>query len=295
MSANEKANHFEQSRTRLLGLSYRILGSVADAEDAVQDTYLKWARQDPNKIDNSEAWLTRVCTRHCLDIMKSSHKSRVDYIGTWLPEPIQTSTNCEFSDNTELACSLTTAFLLMLERLTPKERAAYLLREIFETSYEQIAETLNLQEANCRKLVSRAKLNIDKDKVRNTTPFTVQDQFLNAFQSAITDGNTEPLAHLLSDDIRLDADGGGKVATIKKSLNGKAAVMEFLGRNLHQYWANHDWQSLDINGSRGIVISLENVTTAIVSFSFDSRQRVTGIYIMRNPEKMNLLSKAPIH
>src|SRR5690606_17716218 len=138
--AGEYGQVFEEERPRLVGLAYRILGSRADAEDAVQDTWLKWRLADAEAIDNPAAWLTATCTRRCIDMLRSAHRKRVDYIGAWLPEPIHTPVGHVAAENHEMAATLTTAFLLMLERLTPKERAAYLLREIFDMDYAAVAE-----------------------------------------------------------------------------------------------------------------------------------------------------------
>lgn len=166
---------FEQSRSRLLGLAYRILGP-------------------------------------------------------WLPEPIQTATNEFPEDGLSLASTLSTAFMLMLERLTPKERAAYLLHDIFEMPYPEIAHTLDLQESTCRKLVSRARENIAQSKVRHITPTTRQEQLLAAFEAAISSGSADSLAGLPSDEIELSADSGGKVPTIQQILHGRAAVLAFLAQ-----------------------------------------------------------------
>ena len=245
---------FEAARPTLVGLAYRITGSRADAEDAVQDTFEKWAKADRQSIENAPAWLTTVCTRRCLDMLRAAHRTRVDYVGEWLPEPIETSDEADAAAKSELASSLTTAFLLMLERLTPKERAAYLLHEIFERPYSEIAETLEVRESACRKLVSRAKAHIDSAKVRHATPPAQQDRLLSAFQDAIASGVTAPLAALLADDIRLRADGGGKVPAIREILAGKTDVMTFLSQSLRQYWADHRWRVADINGQRGVVL-----------------------------------------
>jgi RNA polymerase sigma-70 factor (ECF subfamily) len=286
---------FEDARPNLLGLAYRILGSLADAEDAVQDTFLKWARADREEIQNAASWLTTTCTRRCLDLLRSAHRTRVNYVGAWLPEPIHTPIEDEAERRLDLASSLTTAFLLMLERLTPKERAAYLLHEIFDVPYPEIAETLDIQESTCRKLVSRAKANIDQAKVRHTTPLERQDQLLAAFQAAITGGATEQLAELLSNDIRLSADGGGKVPTVLDVLHGKAEVVAFLSKSLHEYWANHQWVIVDINGARGIVLKHDGATTAVVSFAYDEAGKATNIYVVRNPEKLANLGAVAIH
>ena len=175
MLSRTDARIFEEARPKLLGLAYRILGSLADAEDAVQDTFLKWAEADRDAIESPLSWLTTICTRRCLDLLRAANRSRVNYVGAWLPEPIQKPIQDDAETNLDLATSLKTAFLLMLERLTPKERAAYLLHDIFEMPYAEIAETLDIREGACRKLVSRAKANIDQAKTRFTTPVERQD------------------------------------------------------------------------------------------------------------------------
>ena len=286
MIDNDDVRIFENARPNLLGIAYRILGSLADAEDAVQDTFLKWARTDRENIKNAAAWLTTICTRRCLDLLRSAHHSRVNYVGPWLPEPIQTPMENDAETRLVLASSLTTAFLLMLERLTPKERAAYLLHEIFDVSYPEIAEILNIQEGACRKLVSRAKANIEQTKVRHTTTLERQDQLLAAFQAAITSGSAAKFASLLSDDIRLSADGGGKVPTVLNVLQGKAEVLTFLLEQLHEYWIDYNWVFVNINGARGIVLKHDGAAVAAVSFAYDEAGRVANIYIVRNPDKL---------
>ncbi len=286
---------FEEARPALLGLAYRILGARADAEDAVQDTFLRWMCADRNGIENKWAWLTTVCTRRCLDLLQVAHRTRVNYVGAWLPEPIHTPTDGNVQDHLERASSLTTAFLLMLERLTPKERAAYLLHEIFDSSYAEIAETLDIRETACRKLVSRAKSNIDQTKVRHTTPLAQQDQLLTAFQTAIESGATAPLVSLLAEEIQLDADGGGKVPSLLEALHGKDAVIGFLCERLHEYWADYLWLTVDINGARGVVLKTGDAVHAAVSFAYDGADKVTNIFIVRNPDKLTHLDAVVIH
>lgn len=164
-SAENAAAVFEQRRPFLLGLAYRILGSRTEAEDVVQELFIKWLEADRASIATPAAWLTTACTRHCIDLLRSAHTSRVDYVGTWLPEPIHTTHQHSPEHMHELASSLSTAFLLLLERLTPKERAAYLLYEIFDMDYAQVAEAIGVQEAACRKLVSRAKAGLGSGQI----------------------------------------------------------------------------------------------------------------------------------
>ncbi len=287
---------FEAARPRLLGLAYRILGSLADAEDAVQDTFLKWADAERAAIDTPAAWLTTVCTRRCLDLLRAAQRTRVSYVGAWLPEPVQTALPAEgeIGEGPELAASLTTAFLLMLERLTPKERAAFLLREVFDRPYGEIAAALDLKEAACRKLVSRAKDHVERAQVRHRTPAERQDRLLAAFRAAVEEGATAPLAALLADDIRLSADGGGKVPALGRVLEGRAAVMDFIGGPLPRFWAGQDWQPVILNGTRAFLMRKDGQTVAAVTFAYDAQGLATDVFILRNPEKLAALRPVTI-
>lgn len=277
---------FEQRRPFLLGLAYRILGSRAEAEDAVQELFIKWLEADQASIATPAAWLTTACTRHCIDLLRSAHKSRVDYIGTWLPEPIHTTHHQSPEHMHELAASLSTAFLLMLERLTPKERAAYLLHDIFDFDYPQVAETLGIQEVACRKLVSRAKASIGGEQIRFQPEPSRQSQLLDAFHSAIASGSTSALSALLSEDVELCADSGGKASAIRETLFGQKHVLDFIGQSLHAYWQAQEWRPVEINGAKGVVIKADGLVTASMTFGFDGAGRVNRIYIMRNPDKL---------
>jgi RNA polymerase sigma factor (sigma-70 family) len=281
---------FEEARPALIGLAYRILGTRADAEDAVQDAFLKWQQAERDQIDNPAAWLRTICTRRCIDLLRSAHRTRVEYVGAWLPEPIHTPIEHHAENASAMASSLTTAFMLMLERLTPKERAAYLLHEIFDVSYPEIAATLDMQESACRKLVSRARTNIEQAKVRHTTPLDRQEQLLAAFEAAVARGNTDQLVTLLSDDIELAADGGGKVAAILHVLHGKADVLDFIKHKLRPWWGDYRWIPADLNGGRGVVLQKDGETIAAISFAYDEAGAATNIYIMRNPDKLARLS-----
>ena len=293
MSADhDSAAVFEQSRPALLGLAYRILGSRMDAEDAVQDTFLKWQSADRADLAAPGAWLATVCTRHCLDILRSAERARVEYVGTWLPEPVQTPADDAPEQTSELASSLTTAFLLALQRLTPKERAAYLLREIFDVSYDEVARTLDIAEPACRQLVTRARGHIEGARVRHVTPPRRQQQLLAAFGTAIATGSVDALAGLLSDDVRLSADGGGKVSAARRVLHGPADVLRFVGQGLHTWWAGARLQEATINGNLGYLQRDGDTVAAVVSFGYDADGRLTDIYIMRNPDKLARIDAA---
>lgn len=295
MPEGDATETFAALRPQLLGLAYRILGSLADAEDAVQDTFLRWDKADRLEIENPAAWLTTVCTRRSLDLLRAAHRSRVSYVGAWLPEPIHTSIESYAERDLERASSLTTAFLLVLQRLTPKERAAYLLHDIFDTSYGEIAETLEIEQSACRKLVSRARAHVAEAKVRHRTSVERQDQLLAAFQTAVTSGATAKLAALLSDDVRLSADGGGKVPAARKVLHGKEKVLGFLAKGLHRFWADYRWRVAAINGGRAMTLDQAGATVAVVTFAYNEDGKVTDVFIVRNPDKLTRRDPLTIH
>lgn len=286
MTASDDWHMFETRRRHLLGLAYRILGSLAEAEDAVQDTFVKWREADRETVENPAAWLTAVCTRRCLDVLRSARRARVDYVGTWLPEPVHTVTDDTPETSVELASSLSTAFLLLLERLSPRERAAYLLHEIFEQPYPVVASALGLQEPACRKLVSRAKAAVGRPVARFAPPRDRQEILLAEFRAAIGSGRPDRLAALLSDEIALSADGGGRVPTIAHTLRGKPAVLDFIMGPLRGFWAQYEWRPADINGGRGLLLLADGHVSTAVTFGHDDRGRVERIFIVRNPDKL---------
>ena len=303
MIAPDALAAFEQARPGLLGLAYRILGSRMDAEDAVQDTFLKWQANDRGDINNPGAWLTTVCTRHCLDLLRSADRSRVEYVGPWLPEPVQTADDDAIGAASPghaspehaaaLASSLTTAFLLALQRLTPKERAAYLLREIFDMPYPEVARTLDLQEPACRQLVTRARAHIEQSRVRHVTPPQRQRRLLAAFGTAIATGSVETLASLLSDDVRLSADGGGRVTAARRVMHWPEEVLRFIQAGLHVWWASGRLEEATINGNRGFLFRDGGHIDATVSFAYDETGLLTDVFIMRNPDKLARIGAAP--
>lgn len=281
---------FEDERRRLTGLAYRLLGSRAEAEDAVQDIFLRWRDADRGAVENPAAWLTTACTRRCLDLLKSARRRRVDYVGAWLPEPIHTAVEDSPEATVELASSLSTAFLLLLERLTPRERAAYLLHEIFERPYADVAAALGMQEAACRKLVSRAKAVVGRPTVRQAPPRDRQQALLAAFRDAIASGRTERFAAMLADDIALSADGGGRVTAVRDPVRGRADVLDFVSGPLRAYWSGYEWVPTEVNGGLGLLLVADGHLSAAVTFGFDEAGRVSGIFIMRNPDKLSLLA-----
>lgn len=280
---------FENERRRLFTLAYRILGSAAEAEDAVQDTFLKWHAADRSVIVCTPAWLTTCCTRQCLDMLQSARRARTEYVGTWLPEPLHLIDENSPDQLAELASSVSMAFMLMLERLTPKERAAYLLHEILDVGYADVAVALSASEVACRQLVSRAKGKIGGDAQVAAPPLERQKVLLDKFQHALTTGKLDSLVAHLSDDIALFADGGGKASTIPGPVTGRDAVMQAL-QTLHAYWRDHTWQSVVLSGSHGFLLRHHDRIDAAIAFHYCPQPSLAGIYIVRNPDKLAHLS-----
>ncbi len=295
MNEQSEIRIFEQARPRLLGLAYRMLGVRADAEDAVQDTYLKWRAANREAIRTPAAWLVTACTRRCLDLMRAADRARVDYVGEWLPEPVITEGGDDPEHTAEMASSLTTAFLLMLQRLTPKERAAYLLHEIFDYGYDEVADMLDMQPSACRKLVSRARANIDQDQVRHALAPERQSELLTAFQTAMRSGSASSLAALLSEEIRFTSDGGGKVPALLRTLEGVDEVMILVENRLMQWWSGYEWIEVELNGTPGLVLKDGDEIAAAATFHFDEAGRIDRIFVVRNPDKLTGLGKSAIH
>ena len=278
-----------------MGLAYRMLGVVADAEDAVQDTFLKWQAADVAEIRNPEAWLVTVCTNRCIDILKSASRTRMSYVGSWIPEPLQTETICIQEEDLDRAQSLTTAFLLLLERLTPKERAAFLLREIFGKPYDEVASTLGMTEVACRQLVSRASKSVRQDQVRFTPSADQQEVFLAAFQNALATGSADQLGDLLAETVSLRTDSGGKATAISRVLEGSDLDGKFIARILGRLWADARIERCEVNGVGGLVILDGDTVATAMTIGYTPDGTVDRIYITRNPDKLRHLAAPARH
>lgn len=276
---------FDAQRRRLLRLAYRILGSVADAEDAVQETYLRWEAADRTAILAPAAWLTTCCTRLCIDLLQSGQRARTEYVGTWLPEPLHLADDGSPEQLLELANTVSTAFIMLLERLQPRERAAYLLREVFDEPYSQVATVLGVSEPACRQLVSRARARVGTTARGEAPPVEQQEHLLRAFHQAVRTGRTETLAHLLSRDVRLSADGGGKVPAVRDIVRGRGAVLQVV-EQLHAWWLPYTWQLAPLSGGLGLLLHDGPAPSAAVTLDVDARGAVQDFFVVRNPAKL---------
>lgn len=277
---------FESARPMLTGLAYRILGSLADAEDVVQDTFLDWMKADVTAVERPRGWLKTVCTRKAIDVLKSARRSRTEYVGIWLPEPLQTHDLDTPESQAALSESVTTAFLLVLERLAPKERAAFLLHDVFALGYDEVAGCLEISEPACRKLVSRARTNVQRANEARAAPPQRQDELVAAFKVAIVTGATTQLASLLAADVTLSADGGGKVVALQRTLEGAEPVLGFVAQILAPAWRGGEIVPAELNAGRALLVRHDGRTTAAVSFAFDAAFNASRIFIVRNPDKL---------
>lgn len=271
---------FEPHRPRLQRVAYRMLGSVADAEDVVQDAFLRWHATDRSEIDNAEAFLVRVVTRLCLDVLKSARRKRETYIGPWLPEPVVEA-------EADLADDVTLPLLLALERLSPLERAAFLLHDVFGMEFDEVAGAIGRDPAATRQLASRARQHVHDARPRFTIDQQHGMQITEAFFAAAQTGDMAALKSMLAADITLTADGGGKRSAGPVPLMGIEAVMKLLER-LSRLFAEKPSQLVrfvTINGLPGYITveaDGELQTTALEVVA----GKIIGVYIMRNPDKL---------
>jgi RNA polymerase sigma-70 factor (ECF subfamily) len=293
------AASFEPYRRRLLGLAYRMLGSMADAEDAVQETYLRWHAVDRDKVSDPRAFLMTTTTRICLDILTSARARREEYVGPWLPEPVVDEAALAADSRMELAEDLSIALLLTLERLSPLERAAFLLHDVFDFSFSEVATTLERSEAACRQLGARARAHVRAVRPRGTTPPPTHpgeidakhSQLIFAFLAATRSGDLNALAQLLADDVRVMTDGGGKVAAALNVIEGADRAARFLVGAARKGWREDFTLRLaTINGLPGVIVGgLEGpVQTAAFEIEGDV---IRGLYVVSNPEKLRHLAE----
>jgi RNA polymerase sigma-70 factor (ECF subfamily) len=275
---------FEQHRSFLIGLAYRMLGSVADAEDIVQDAFLRWREADHSTIENPRAYLARVVSRLCLDRMKSATARREHYVGMWLPEPIVTEPSAPLAED------LSVALLLTLERLSPLERAAFLLHDVFDMDYADVAAALERSEAACRQLAARAREHVRATRPRFSVDADAQTRLVDAFHAAMTTGDISAFAQLLADDAVLYSDSGGKRFVAPHPIRGKDKILKIFTNaagkraiprpdQIERTW---------INGMPGFIIRAE-VGTETIALEIDG-ERIVALYVVANPDKLKHLA-----
>lgn len=275
---------FDALRPRLFAIAYRMLGTRADADDVLQDAWLRWHQTDRAAVQSAEAWLVTIVTRLAIDRLRAAKTEREHYVGAWLPEPLVDVEERTPETAAELASELSVALLWVLERLAPEERAAFLLREAFDQDYDYIAALLGKTEAACRQMVHRAAERVQQERVRFNVSKEAHQRVVAKFMKAAESGDRDALQALLADDVELIGDGGGKVPSILKILRGAYRIANL-------YWANYRrmphivYRMATLNGEAGILRYVDGRLESAQAFATDS-ERIARIYIVRNPDKL---------
>lgn len=285
----DRAATFQQYRRRLYGVAYRMLGSQADAEDAVQEAYLRWHKTDADRVQTPQAWLTATVTRLCIDRLRAARTERDAYVGPWLPEPLVGDAAPGADRATELASDLSMAFLVVLERLAPEERAAFLLHDAFDCDYGELAGALGKSQAACRQIVHRARERVRRDRPRFQVSEAARRGLLEKFQAAVAAADRKALIDLIAADATWISDGGGKAAAATKILHGGTRIAKLLagvGRRLAQdYSGRTAFRLAPINGETGLVLFIDARPRWVLSVETDGLRILAG-YAVLNPDKL---------
>lgn len=287
------AADFESYRPMLFSIAYRMLGSATEAEDVVQDAWLRAARAQPDGIRSTRSWLGTIVTRLALDRLKSARAAREEYIGPWLPEPILTGPDASQQDSAERMESITFAFLTLLESLSPAERAAYVLREAFDYEHAEIAEILETSSANARQLVHRARTALAEGRPRYSTSRDEATAVVERFRHALVDGDMSAVTQLLTEGVTFRADGGGKATSARVPVLGREAVGRlFAGFRRLAVEQQFDVvaEVREINAEPAIVVWNGGKLETVFSFGV-SAEGIDDIRAVRNPDKLERLSR----
>ena len=288
----DRSGEFERHRPRLFGIAYRMLGSRTDAEDILQDAYLRWHRGASDEIRSPEAWLVTAVTRLCIDRLRTARVEREQYIGPWLPEPLIGDAAPAADTRAELSSSLSIAFLVVLEQLTPDERAAFLLHEVFDTDYAEIAEILGKSEAACRQIVSRARRRVRGQRPRAQVSDAARRSVLERFANAIQAQDKSALLELVAEKASWTSDGGGRTRAALKVIRGRERIARFavavLGRLVDQVV----FEMTTANGEPALAIRVDGRIFSIITVRTDGL-RVLDVYTVLNPDKLATAAGTP--
>lgn len=279
------ANAFAAERTRLLGIAYRMLGSRADAEDVLQDAWLRWSESDSTDVRSTQAWLTTIVTRLSIDRLRSAKAQREVYIGPWLPEPLADIDPVTPESKTELASELSLAFLNLLERLGPEERAAFVLHDAFDCDYDDIAEVLGKSPAACRQLVHRARERIVADRQRFQVDEQTRRRMLERFIEVANAGDLPAMKALFATDARLVTDGGGKAAAVRRILHGAERIALLFKMIFRRSGQGVERRIVRVNGELGLATSFRGRLHSVTTIDTDG-QRIYTYYSVANPDKL---------
>ena len=281
MTPDDAAQVFTAHRPRLFGLAYRMLGSAAEADDVLQEAHLRWQAAEHEAIAAPAAWLSTVVTRLCLDQLKSARVRREAYVGPWLPEPVATD---RVGDPLDLE-SISLAFLVVLETLSPLERAAFVLREVFDYSFAEIAEALGRDEAACRQLAHRAKEHLKARRPRFARSREQHERLLGAFLGAVAQGDLDGLQKLLSSDVVAWSDGGGRAKAARNLIRGPDHVARLFIGIARKGGSDGDVALETLNGWPGVVLRRGGVAVAAMTIETDG-EAIFALHVITNPDKL---------
>jgi len=287
-----RAHDFERHRALLFSIAYRMLGSVSDAEDVVQEAYLRWREVPEKEVRSARSYLSAVVTRLSIDRLRSARAWREEYVGPWLPEPLVSEGAEEVANTTELDESLSMAFLVLLESLNPVERAVFLLREVFDYDYEEISSIVGKSQDNCRQLAHRARQSVAARRTRFERSPEQEKRLTEQFVEACVSGDMEGLVGLLSEDVTLWSDGGGKVAAAPYPIHGPERVARFLLGVLRTVPPGFFAWPARVNGGPGVVGYVDGRPTSVVALEV-ADGRLIGVRIVVNPEKLQTIPPSP--
>jgi RNA polymerase sigma-70 factor (ECF subfamily) len=279
---------FETLRGRLFGIAYRMLASRAEAEDVVQEAYVRWHQADRQSIRSPEAWLVTTTTRLAIDRLRSLKAERDAYTGPWLPEPLMRNAPPPPDRHVDLASDLSIAFLVLLERLAPDERAAFLLHDVFDSSYADIAALLDKSEAACRQIVHRARERVRSERARFEVTETARVSLLKKFVAAVETTDDKALLALFAPDATWTADGGGRTPAAPRPIVGAERIVTFLVGLQRTLSENRATMHLaDINGEAGLIVRMDNEIKGAISIATDG-DRILAVYAVINPDKLRI-------
>lgn len=286
---DDAAETFAQARRRLFGIAYRMLGSAAEAEDVVQETWVRWQTTDRSVVLNPQAFLTTTATRLAINVLQSARSRRETYVGPWLPEPVDTSQDPTLG--AERAEALDVAVLVLLERLTPTERAAYVLREAFDYGYPEIAQIVGASPAAARQLVSRARKHIVSER-RNVVSSTQRRALLEAFLAAARVGDVQGLERLLAEDVVTRADSNGRAKHVARvAVTGRSKVARVLSSFAEIFWAGITTRPIDVNGTEGFAMERDGELVGVLAATVTD-EGVRDLMWQMNPDKIEPLRRA---
>jgi RNA polymerase sigma-70 factor, ECF subfamily len=282
---------FARERAPLVRHAYHMLGTMTDAEDIVQDAFVRWHRAERDNVRDPHAFLRATVTHLALDRLRAQKRSREEYVGPWLPEPIIVDESAAPEHVVTIAEDISFAFLLALERLSPLERAAFLLHDALDVPFAEVAQTLERSEESVRRLASRARRAIHENTPRRITPPPDADELRERFTAAVLSGNVEQITAMLTDDVKMISDGGGKKPAALKPLLGSSIVATFLGGLARLVPKGIEVRPAVVNSSPGLLFLLDGGIETLLTLETNG-EKISAIYASRNPEKLEAVAKA---